>query len=312
MLAQEEKIDVCQISLTGSRSLAMLGLLVKEPRSFSEIKAKFVEQKLTSSENSDDIIRIDMNTLRAIGCEISRACAKTNYKYKLLSHPFGIQITQDDVNILKRAYNIVTEDADISVLVDYHNLLDKLANSVFDEKIKEQIYGISILKRYSLNAIEEYINDCNAENVLEIKYKDAGNNKIVYKTFIPNKINLRSGKLYIFGYDIQSKENVMVPINRIISVLSRKTNETNINQLKPVEVKFFLKNFNAAGIEEGEEILESNEDLSQIIRGKYHNEFIAVQRMLSFGPACTVLEPLDIREKVINKLLEMKEVYKNG
>ena len=66
-----------------------------------------------------------------------------------------------------------------------------------------------------------------------------------------------------------------------------------------------------AGILENENIVESNSDCSSIIEGNYHNEFIAIQRILSFGSACTVLEPKDIKQKVINKLLSMREVYKN-
>ena len=34
--------------------------------------------------------------------------------------------------------------------------------------------------------------------------------------------------------------------------------------------------------------------------------------MLSFGSDCTVLEPNEIREQIIEKLLEMKEKYANS
>ena len=45
--------------------------------------------------------------------------------------------------------------------------------------------------------------------------------------------------------------------------------------------------------------------------GEYHNDFVAVQRMLSFGSNCTVLEPQAIREKIIEKLKNMRKNY-NG
>ena len=48
-----------------------------------------------------------------------------------------------------------------------------------------------------------------------------------------------------------------------------------------------------------------------IVEGEYHNEFVAVQRMLSFGANCTVLEPQAIREKIIEKLKNMRKNY-NG
>ena len=48
-----------------------------------------------------------------------------------------------------------------------------------------------------------------------------------------------------------------------------------------------------------------------IVEGKYYNEFLAAQRILSFGSACTVLEPQDFREKIIQKLKSMRNNY-NG
>ena len=102
----------------------------------------------------------------------------------------------------------------------------------------------------------------------------------------------------------------MLPVKRIIRVLNRTFNPDNLIETKNVEVKFFLKNFNSAGIDSCEQIIESHDDVSQIIKGVYHNEFIAIQRMLSFGPACIVLEPAEIKQKVIDKLLAMKEIYR--
>jgi len=76
-----EKLDVTQISLTGVRSLALMGLLIVAPRSFKEIKEKFIEMKILEKESSDDVLRIDLNTIKTMGCDVARPCASNGYKY---------------------------------------------------------------------------------------------------------------------------------------------------------------------------------------------------------------------------------------
>ena len=309
VIIPEEKTDFCQVSLTGLRAITMLGLLVEFPRTLEEIREKYLERKLIDPDNSDDIIRIDMNTLRTMGCEISRASSKTNYKYVLDKHPFGLNITSEQVSIIKRAYKSLKDGASINLLLKYDNLFTKISSYIFDEEIKEQLLGISVIKSLNKEQLEELVRDCKLQNTLCIKYKDMGNSEIKIKNITAQKIELRSDKIYLLGYDIDKQESVMLPLKRILQVVSRTKNNEELADTKPVEVKFFLKNFNSAGIEEDEKIIESHDDISQIIKGKYHNEFIAVQRMLSFGSACIVLEPSHIKQKVIDKLLSTREIY---
>ena len=63
-----EDTELNQISLTGTRSLVLVGLLMKAPRSLEEIRKAFIELKIMEPEHSDDILRIDLNTLRTMGC----------------------------------------------------------------------------------------------------------------------------------------------------------------------------------------------------------------------------------------------------
>ena len=121
-----KKEDLCQISLTGVRSLVLLGLLMQEPRSLEEIRAKFIEYNILDETHSNDILRIDLNTLRSIGCEISRAGKKTNYKYTLLKHPFDLKITNEEINLLKRVYNKIKNNLSINALIQYDKLFKKM------------------------------------------------------------------------------------------------------------------------------------------------------------------------------------------
>ena len=54
--------------------------------------------------------------------------------------------------------------------------------------------------------------------------------------------------------------------------------------------------------------MEKRDDV-YVIEGRYYNDFLAAQRILSFGANCTVLEPQEFRETIIQKLKNMRNVY---
>ena len=66
---------------------------------------------------------------------------------------------------------------------------------------------------------------------------------------------------------------------------------------------------NLTAITEENEVILENRDDGYIIEGRYYNDFLAAQRILSFGANCTVLEPQEFREKIIQKLINMRNVY---
>ena len=83
MFKTEEKTDLNQISLTGLRALVFISLLVSKPCSMDEIKQNLINLKIMDENQKDDILRIDLNTIKSMGCEILRCSQKTGYKYVL-------------------------------------------------------------------------------------------------------------------------------------------------------------------------------------------------------------------------------------
>lgn len=128
MFKLDETTELNQISLTGARGIVLVGLLIAQPRLLEEIRKAFIELKIMEDENSDDILRIDLNTLKIMGCEISRASARTGYKYVLGKHPFSFKIQEEEFNILKKAYNNAKNRTDILGLLEYDDLFKKIAS----------------------------------------------------------------------------------------------------------------------------------------------------------------------------------------
>ena len=308
MFKTAKKEDLCQVSLTGIRALILLGLLIEEPRSLEEIRTKFIEYNVLEESHSNDILRIDLNTLRAIGCDISRADKKTNYKYKLLNHPFDLKITDAEISLLKRVYNRIKDNLSIDELIQHDILFNKIAKHICDENQKQKICGISPLKHFNTNKIKELEEDCKYKRILKLIYKNPVTNKELEKDIAAYEIVFKNNKVYLLGFDLNLKKNIMFHINRIRKILSKSENDINIVN-KSIFVKFKLKNLGILGLNDNETIINENTTDGFIIEGKYHNEFLAIQRILSFGLNCTVIEPEDFKEKIIDSLKKMKDIY---
>ena len=307
MLNTEGISDLNQISLTGLRAIALIGLLIVKPRSIGEIKAAFVDMNIMDKTQSDDILRIDLNTIKAMGCEINRASKSTNFKYVLTKHPFALPVTLDDYKLLKRVYDKVKDTVSIAVLIKYDMLFKKIASFIYDTEIKEAFLGISALKEFDIEQLSNLEADCNNERTITIFYKKVNSSTASKKEIIAQKLVFNNDKVYLYGYDINKKGSVVLNVKYITSILSRKLTSDGIN-LKPVKVKFFIKDFGTDSPSDEENVIEVN-DNGYIVEGNYFNEFLAIQRILSFGANCKVLEPIDFQDRIISALKEMRKTY---
>ena len=302
------KSELCQVSLTGMRALIILGFLIQKPMSLDEIKHELVSLNLVEENCSKDIIRIDLNTLKIMGCEISGACKRTNGKFILTKHPFALNLTIEEVHILKRIYKKIKEQSDFKTLFVYDSLFRKIADHILDEQIREELYGILAFKSYKNDLLVDLTEDCKHHNIITLLYKSPVKDADEEQVIALQKLVFENEKICLYGYSFTLKDAIILNIKRIKSILNRKSGG-NVNQ-KPVVIKFHLKEFGINGLDKNESIVGQDEN-GYIIHGKYHNDFTAMQRMLSFGSDCTVLEPADFREKIIQNLKNMKEVYKD-
>ena len=306
MLRIGNKTDLSQISLTGIRALVILGLLINKPRSLEEIRKAFLNYNLLNDSSSDDILRIDLNTLKAMGCEISRSCARTNFKYELIKHPFTLEISPEEIAVLKRAYRKIRENMSVETLLKYDELFNKIASQTMNDSTKEAMYGISALKSYKTDLLYELVEDCKYHKTLEVLYHPVAKDEQIKKIYA-EKLVFQNDKIYLFGSDFSSGEHLMLNVKRIIKILTRKASDKSIEN-EGTKVRFLLKSFGVTGIAEEEKIIEKTSK-GYLIDGEYHNEFLAMQRILSFGSSCVVLEPEDFKQKVIEKLKKMRDIY---
>lgn len=307
MFKPADKSELNQVSLTGLRGIVLLGLLIEAPRSLKEIREIFTDLNIFEPEHSDDILRIDINTLKASGCEITKANAKTGFKYRLLKHPFSLNILKDKIHVIKKAYKKIKDSSNIELILKYDELFKKLAEYIDDSEAKETLRGLSVLKTFDTEFIQDLIEDCRQNRTLRLSYRTPQAKDDSQKEVCAHRIVFQNDKIYLYGFDLIRKKSVVLNIKRIGAILARFSGSSKV-EIEYTTVKFFLKNFGVTGIEENEVILENRDD-GYIIEGRYYNDFLAAQRILSFGANCTVLEPQEFREKIIQKLINMRNVY---
>ena len=307
MLREAEKLELNQISLTGIRSILILGLLIVAPRTFDEIKQALINYKIIDSSHSDDILRIDLNTLKLMGCKIARCSKKTNYKYILQKHPFALTLEEEGIKVLKRVYNRIKQHCTIKELLDFDALFNKLASHVYDSNTKDLLYGISVLKHFDSQMIKDLIADCSQERILTLSYKKTNSPKATVKNLVAQRLVYKNNKFFLYAYDLDNNYQTILNVSRIKEIMSRRIHKVKVDK-KDVVIKYVLKDFDSENLLEEEQILE-NKNSESVIQGSYYNSFVAMQRVLSFGSKCTVVEPLWFRERVINKLKEMRKIY---
>lgn len=303
----EKKTNLNQISLTGLRALVLIGLLINKPRSLEEIRQAFIDFKIIDEKSSNDILRIDLNTIKLMGCKILRPSIKNDYKYILTEQPFSLKLTKDELRVLKKVYKKLKKESDLNILIDYDELFKNIASYISDEELKQEFLGISVLKYYDIGKIKELIVDCKKQNTLELLYAKPTSKNVEKREVVTQKLELRNDKLYLFCYDVEKKESRMFNVQRIKEILVRKLKKNDI-EIKRTKIKFIIKYIGKEELQENERIIDK---LSEgfLVEAEYFNDFIAIQRILSFGPNCIILEPQEIKNKIIEKIKDMKKTY---
>jgi len=319
MTFENKKLDsknLDNISITAFRILSILNILLKEPLSEDDINQKIQENIEGARSLSNDTICIYINTLRSIGCEISRPSKNTDYKYILKSHPFKLNLSSDEINTIIEIRKYISTLGNWKLAVEIDDLFNQILNLINPESKKNFLSAKkSTLCRETnienilpeLNLIEKYCNQ-NKDIMLIYDSPNSGEKEIWIKA---EKLTLENGSFYVWGYNDVLNETLYLRLDRIKSIKTVNIKEKNkLN--KPFEVKYKLTGGSAFSFvpSESEKILEKT-DTALIVQAKINNKFKFIQNTLSYGPDCIILSPENIRKEIILKLKMMAEIHKD-
>lgn len=305
--------DLDNISVTAYRIISIFNMLLENPCSDKDINENLQNDIVGSKSLSQDTICIYMNTLRILGCIISRPSRTNNYKYVLKSHPFKIELSDDEMDFLIEIKKILSVSEDWKLMLNIDNLINNILNNLppehkkkFLQRQKSVLRNVEISNQIQLiNLLEQY---CAKKRTLFISYYSSDENEKSFEITV-DKLSYENGALYLWGYNQLIEEVQCLRVDRIrevkiVSLRSKKALPT------VVTIRYKLTGLSAKiySASEDERIIEKNED-DVIIEVKTKSKFKIMQRVLAYGADCTVLNPLSFRNDVLNKLKLMLSSY---
>lgn len=297
------------MSLTGYRTLVILQALIESPKSIDEINDYLFHNQYIQERFSSDTLRIYINSLRTIGCDIIGANKSNDKKYKLISHPFNYNIPKSQLKAIAKLYKNFYDKVDIKDVITIEKLFQKIALSIKDENTKGFLRGLSRLKGIDQDVLNDLLIHCKNKNQIKFLYNSpkSGEKEI---EIIADKLAFKSEKLYLWGNNLTHKEYSFFALDRILKICSIKMLKSN-ETFPPLKIIYELYNCNENYIlESDEKIVETFED-KIIVEAIGNNEFSLIQKVLSKAGSCKVIQPEDFKNKILDKLKLMEKNYEN-
>lgn len=294
------------MSLTGYRTLVILSALMEEPKTNAEINECLLKNQYIKEKFSNDTLRIYINSLRAVGCEITSANKSNSKKYQLVSHPFIYDITRPQLKAIAKLYKSVYDKLDVKEVVELENFFAKLSYSLKNEHTKTYLRNLSMLKGIDKSVLNNLLIHCKNKNQIVFLYNSpkSGEKQI---EIIADKLSFKSEKLYLWGNNLTHKEYSFFAVDKILKIISIKFNKDK-EEFESTKVTYELYNHRNYIPDEDERIITKSDE-KLIIEADSKNEFNLIQKILSMAGDCKVIEPEDFKIKLINKLKNMEKTY---
>lgn len=316
MIAEDAKMksnNFDNISLTAYRIICILKFLYKNSASDADINSHLEKIIPDGRKLSQDTIGIYINTLKAIGCNISRPKKSNEFKYELLNHPFKPNLKQEEINALFNVRKFLSSLDDWRLIIETEKLVDKIINSLDVHKQEEFSFlhkklfrGYSLKDKYNLvESIEEF---CNQKKYITFLYESANSNK-QYVSIIAKKLAFENDALYLWGFDILKNDIKYYRVDRIQELTSTNMPISNYNYCF-TEVIYELKGFSSEMFVPtiDDEILKENKKI-KLIKSNVYNKFKFFQDALSYGCECKIIEPLEFKSEHIQRLKRVLSCY---
>ncbi len=304
-----EKTKKFWISITGYRTLLILKSLMVRSYTIDELVEILKNDSITNKAVSKDTVRIAINTLKSVGCEILRPNKANNYKYQLIKHPFSLKISDKELKTFTMLRDKIAEEIKYDDVFTLNDLYEKLISLTLNEEQIDYVNNTQPLKKINKKILKDITNQQIIGKKVQIKYlsPNFGEEDI---EVIPQKITYESGKIYLRCYIFKYETNSLLNVERILKINSIDMfNIYNKNSSYKVVYELLGNSKNIFKIQKNEEIISRNTN-SIKIEALVDNEFLFIQRLLLFGTDFKIISPDFFREKLIDKIKLIQKGYK--
>lgn len=304
----KEKRYCTNISITAYRAIKILLLLIDKPYSSAELTGFLKNDEITCRSTSDDTLRVTINSLKAVGCEISRPSPKNEYKYILTNHPFKTQFTEKQITILNKIRRSFLLKNDWKTVLNLNDLYDKLASFTGQENIKNLINHKKPFNNIKPEVQELLLSGEISNKEIVMTYSNRKKSQNV-ENIITGKVFCEAGRIYIWAWNCKYNTYSYFNAEKILKIHSMdKIKNTPQPSEYKVLYKVFGQEFKTFECTEEEKILKSDEN-SITVEYSVINEFKFFQRLLSMGEDFEIIEPDFAKQKLVEKITEIEKRY---
>ena len=305
---KNNKITYNLMSFTGFKALILFTLLMESPKSYDEI---FLNHQYLHEKISLDTFRVYITSLKRAGCEVKRERINKVSKYSIISHPFELSITEEQISSIIKVYKSIVKNINIQELILLENFFEKVASYIKNANFTNAFHKASVFRDIDRKLINELLDCCDKKEQIVILYNSPNSGKKEIE-IIADKLEFSNNKLYLYGTGFEYMQYGSFLVSRILKLVEIKEIKTIPIHIKEIRVGYELKTTaDNIQFDENEKILQKNKD-KLIVEIVSSNEFLTRQKLLSYGPDCKILYPESFKNDFVTRLEQMKAGYYNG
>lgn len=295
------------MSFTGFKSILIFSLLLESPKSYQELQFALANHSYLHESISIDTLRVYINSLKEIGCNISKSTKDGITRYSIDSHPFELKIDESQAKNILKIYKAISKSIDVNDLITLQKFFVDFAQYITNEELKNKIQNISPLNSINPKLLQDLMLYAKNNTEITILYNSLNSGKKNI-TIIVDKLNIVNSKLYVYGMNSEYNNYSSFLVSKIIKIVSVNIHEATLNA-PIITVGYELNNCDH-NIEllTCEKIIkrEGNKALIEI---SSPNKFDITQRILYHANKCKVLYPESFKSDILNSLKAMKDGY---
>ncbi len=307
-----QKVTYNLMSFTGFKSLLIFSLLAEGPKSYEEISQYIYNHPYLREKISIDTLRVYINSLRRLGCEVKRVRGEDKIsRYVITKNPFELKLTPEQIQSVIKVYKSIVKTMDINEIVAMEHFFEKIGGYIKNDEFIAEMRKISMLKDIDIKLLEDLIDCCDKKEQIIISYNSPNSGEKDIE-LTADKIEISNGKIYLYGTGLEYMQYGSFLVSRIYKIKEIKLNKTIPDNLNNFKIIYELEcKPEKIQLNENEKIIEKQKNKT-VIEMNTSNDFLARQRLLEFGPLCTILEPESFKNDFIKLLKDMKAGYYCG
>ncbi|MBO5947607.1 WYL domain-containing protein [bacterium] len=304
-----ENTNEITISTTLLRTLFLLKLLTIKPCNILEIKEILSKNEIIGSKISEDTIRLTISTLKSVGCEFAKPCAKNDFKYEIIKNPFIFSLNENDIDFLAKLREEIAPNISWEYLSKINSLYDKLNEKINNTENKFDISTQSLFLNIDLTLLDELAKLCGQKIYVEILY--SSKNVLKNINIVPLFLKFENNSLYLWVYNEEKSDYSYLNVSRIKKI-NAILKEKEVPEIQTYRIEIYIKKdyVDALRLSNKVKVLDEDGDFC-FAEVEYYNEFYIMQKVLELADNCKVLYPEDFKNKLIDKLEKMANIYEN-